>query len=64
MGRATGGLGDSIPGWRAAAPWRVRELFDDLLEHIKTGILKLSTTGSRICSFKSGSCCIALTGAE
>jgi hypothetical protein len=23
--------------WRAAAPWRVRELLDDLLEDIKTG---------------------------
>src|SRR3546814_334755 len=23
--------------WRAAAPWRVRELLDDLLEDVKTG---------------------------
>jgi len=31
----------------------------------KPAILKLSSTGSRICSLgKSGSCCIALTGAE
>src|SRR6266403_5639305 len=40
MGRATGGLRGGPRAFldrRAAAPWRVRELLDDLLEDIKTG---------------------------
>ena len=39
MGRATGGLRgpQAFLERRAAAPWRVRELLDDLLEDIKTG---------------------------
>src|SRR5271165_4538114 len=39
MGWAPGGLRGprAFLHRRAAAPWRVRELFDDLLEDIKTG---------------------------
>ena len=39
MGRATGGLRgpQAFLERRAAAPWRVRELLDDLLEDIKAG---------------------------
>ena len=39
MGRATGGLWGTtgIPGSASGCAWRVRELFDDLLEDIKTG---------------------------
>ena len=51
---------------RAAAPWQKSE--SCLMTYWKTskpGILKLSITASRSCSLgKSGSCCIALTGAE
>jgi hypothetical protein len=37
MGRATGGLRGtaSLLDRRASAPWRVRELLDDLLEGVK-----------------------------
>ena len=50
---------------RAAAPWRVRELLDNLLEDIETGDTETLDYRLRSCSLgKSGSCCIALTGAE
>jgi hypothetical protein len=50
---------------RASAPWRVRELLDDLLEGVKARDTKRSITASRSCNLgKSGSCCIALTGGE
>jgi hypothetical protein len=44
---------------RAAAPWRVRELLDDLLEDIKAG--DTEALDYRIEELQPGSCCIDLT---
>ena len=60
-------VGDREPFWTGAR-LRRGESESCLITYWKTskpGILKLSITASRSCSLgKSGSCCIALTGAE